>query len=102
MILPMSMVFAFSIAAGNAALVYASTSFVEMMSSCTPVCTVVVAIIFKQSFHKRLTLPVLVVCIGLALCVSGALQFSMMGLLFSLLATLLRSVKAVLQQILMV
>lgn len=100
-ILPMSLVFASSIAAGNAALVYASTSFVEMMSSSTPVCTVVVALVFNQPFHKRLMLPVLLVCAGLALCVSGAIQFSLMGLVFSLLATLLRSVKAVLQQVLM-
>lgn len=102
MILPISMAFACSIAAGNAALVHSSTSFVEMISSSTPACTVVVAIVFQQPFRKQLVWPVLVVCGGLALCASGAMHFSMMGFLFSLCATLLRSVKSVLQQILMV
>jgi len=102
MILPISVAFACSIAAGNAALVYASTSFVEMISTSTPVCTVIVAILFDQPFRKQLVLPVLVVCGGLALCVTGQMKFSTMGCIFSLLATLLRSVKAVLQQILMV
>lgn len=98
---PLALVFAGSIGAGNAALVYASTSFVEMMSSCTPVCTVAVAILFDQPFQKRLLWPVLVVCAGLAVCAAGVMQFSLTGCVLSLLATFLRATKAVIQQILM-
>eukprot|EP00746_Dinoflagellata_sp_MGD_P000301 gnl/MRDRNA2_/MRDRNA2_100535_c0_seq1.p1 gnl/MRDRNA2_/MRDRNA2_100535_c0~~gnl/MRDRNA2_/MRDRNA2_100535_c0_seq1.p1 ORF type:complete len:403 (+),score=52.77 gnl/MRDRNA2_/MRDRNA2_100535_c0_seq1:100-1308(+) len=98
---PLAGVFASSIACGNAALMYSSTSFVEMMSSCTPVCTVVVALLFHQPFDKRLLWPVLVVCGGLATCAAGAMKYSMLGCTFSLLATFLRALKAVLQQILM-
>jgi drug/metabolite transporter (DMT)-like permease len=101
-ILPISLAIACSVATGNMALVHASTSFVEMISSCTPVCTVIVAIVFDQPFRKQLMWPVLLVSGGLCLCASGAVKFSRMGFVFSLLATLLRSVKAVLQQILMV
>jgi drug/metabolite transporter (DMT)-like permease len=98
---PLSVVFTCSIGFGNAALMHSSTSFVEMMSSCTPVCTVIVAILFRQPFNKKLLWPVLVVCVGLAVCASGAMQFSMLGCIFTLLATFLRAVKAVIQQILM-
>lgn len=102
MILPISLAFGCSIAAGNAALVDASTSFVEMVSSSTPVCTVSIAVLFNQPFHQKLMWPVVLTSIGLVLCASGAVEFSMLGFVFSMLATLLRSLKAVLQQILMV
>lgn len=100
-ICPLAVVFASSIGAGNAALVYANTSFVEMMSSCTPACTVVVAILLNQPFQKQLLWPVLVVCVGLIVCAAGVVEFSLIGCVLSLLATLLRAFKAVLQQILM-
>lgn len=97
MILPIAMSFVLSIGASNVALLHSNAAFVEMVSSSTPVFVVLGAVLWGRGFHARLLPPVLVVCLGLALCAAGELRFSVAGFMLAFLASILRASKATLQ-----
>lgn len=97
MIFPIAATFALSVGISNIALLYANVGFVEMIGCCTPICVVLVSTSLGQRFDSHLLMPVLVVCIGIALCASGELKYSVVGFVLSFTACLLRAVKTTLQ-----
>jgi drug/metabolite transporter (DMT)-like permease len=98
---PIAIAIAVSVACGNIALVYSSSSFVEIVGMTTPIATVLVSMSMGQSIQLELLGPLLLVFVGGALTAKGDVHFSTLGLLFSAGAMLPRAIKSILQQVLL-
>eukprot|EP00435_Cladocopium_sp_Y103_P020909 s1440_g5.t1 len=87
----------------NVALTQASVSFVTMLGTCTPVVTYCVELFIG---HRQATwksgVPVLMACVGGALCVRGERSTSLLALLLVLSGCASRSMKSIWQQRLLV
>lgn len=87
----------------NVALTQASVSFVTMLGTCTPVVTYCVELFLG---HRQATwksgVPVLMACVGGALCVRGERSTSLVALLLVLCGCASRSMKSIWQQRLLV
>lgn len=87
----------------NVALTQASVSFVTMLGTCTPVVTYCVELFIG---HRQATwksgVPVLMGCVGGALCVRGERSTSLVALLLVLCGCAARSMKSIWQQRLLV
>eukprot|EP00438_Fugacium_kawagutii_P025885 Skav233695 [mRNA] locus=scaffold1927:304383:322906:+ [translate_table: standard] len=94
-ILPLSICFALSVAMGNLLLGNCSTG-----CSMSPLITVLLAVAFqKKRFSVKTWLSLPVICIGLAICSVKAweLNFNALGAFYATGATVLRSVKSLIQ-----
>lgn len=100
-ILPIAISFSASIGASNMALVGSNAAFVEMVSASGPLCTVLASVAMGLPFKFHKVWPVILVTVGMCVCATGELKFSMLGFCLALFATLARAVKASLQQLLM-
>jgi len=98
---PIACSFAGSIAMNNMALVYSTSSFVEIVGSSQPVVTVLMTLFMGQAFDLRLLGPCLVVVTGCALTSNGTPSFSTLGLLLAAGSNFPRAVKTVLQSLLL-
>lgn len=87
----------------NVALTQASVSFVTMLGTCTPVVTYCVELFIghRQGTWKS-GVPVLMACVGGALCVRGERSSSVVALLLVLCGCASRSMKSIWQQRLLV
>lgn len=100
-VFPISLAFAVSVGANNAALVFSSAAFAEIVGATSPVVSAVLVILFGMPFALRLLPPTLLVVCACALSTSGELNFSPTGMAFCVLSMVARSVKTTLQQYLM-
>lgn len=98
---PVAVSAAISVASNNIALGYANVAFIEMMGGLAPILVVMLTVALGRRYDWKLTGPVCTVCTGVGLCAYGELQFSMIGLLLALFATLMRAAKATFQQVAM-
>jgi drug/metabolite transporter (DMT)-like permease len=98
--MPIAAVLSFSIVINNMALSFIGAGLVEMISGCCPVFVFIIGAL-TQSIDYKLLWPLIVVCIGTAICAEGELRFSFIGLGLALMATCLRAVKSTLQHALM-
>jgi len=100
MVLPISAAFSVSTCFNNEAISVSSANFVEMAGTAGPLCTAFVALALDQPLHRSLLFPLLVVTVGLIVCVSGDVQYSNLAFFLVAFANVSRSVKAILQQVL--
>jgi len=96
---PFSLLGAASIACGNTALVFLYPSFHEMLQNCTPFWTMVLAILIqKRQFSVAAYGAMLLVILGGCLCAVGETsRFPLSGVFFSIMATVLRALRTLLQ-----
>jgi len=96
---PFSLLGAASIACGNTALVFLYPSFHEMLQNCTPFWTMVLAILLqKRRFSTAAYSAMLLVILGGCLCTLGEMSnFPIVGVFFSIMATVLRAFRTLLQ-----
>lgn len=96
---PFSLMGAASIACGNMALVHLYPSFHEMLQNSTPIWTVLAAVILQRKQYNWMTwVSMIPVCAGGALCAYGEQStFLYIGLVFSIMACVFRSVRAIVQ-----
>jgi drug/metabolite transporter (DMT)-like permease len=85
----------------NMALVHSTTAFVEIVGASTPLVTVVMILVMRQPFDMKLLGPCFLVVIGCALTTNGEPHFSLLGLVLATGSNVPRSLKSVLQQVLM-
>lgn len=98
---PIAAAFAINIGANNLSLVYLSAGFVEMINSACPLGVIAITLAMGRHFNFDLTWPVVVVCLGIAMCTTGELRFSFIGFWLAVFATFLRALKNQLQGMLM-
>jgi len=96
---PFSLLGAASIACANVALVFLYPSFHEMLQNCSPFWTMVLAILLqKKRFSTAGYGAMLLVILGGCLCTVGETSnFPIVGVFFSIMATVLRAFRALLQ-----
>eukprot|EP00927_Polykrikos_kofoidii_P072435 TRINITY_DN68554_c0_g1_i1.p1 TRINITY_DN68554_c0_g1~~TRINITY_DN68554_c0_g1_i1.p1 ORF type:complete len:399 (-),score=50.09 TRINITY_DN68554_c0_g1_i1:99-1295(-) len=100
-IIPVAACFSASIGLCNTGLALSNVHFYEMVDSCTPIVSAVITLLLCKPFFPVLFLPLGVVCLGLLCCFTGEIGFSIIAFGFLMSGTVLRSCKAVIQQILM-
>jgi len=98
---PIAVAFAVSVSMNNMALVYSTTSFVEIVGATGPIVTVLMTSVMGKPVDMRLLAPCFLVFVGCALTSTGEANFSWLGLLLSAGSNFPRAVKAVLQQLLL-
>lgn len=101
MVVPISLAFSLSTCLNNEAIAISSANFVELAGTAGPLCTAFVAFAMDDPLPTMLYVPLLVVTVGLGICVSGDVKYTHAALWLVSGANLLRSVKSILQQILM-
>lgn len=101
MILPIAIGFSLSVGINNIALMYCTASFAEMIGGASPLFVIAICLAEGKVFNLKLLMPVLGVLAGVCACASGEVQYSLIGLVLVLLATLLRAYKSHLQHQLM-
>jgi hypothetical protein len=74
---------------------------VEMVSGCAPVFIFFIGALFDRTINYKLLWPVVVVCLGTAMCAEGEIRFSGIGLGLALIATFLKAAKTTMQHTLM-
>jgi len=100
-ILPITTSFGLSLMANNYSLLSCSTSFNEIVSSTSPICTVVVVVLMGMPFDLRLLGPTFVVVAGCAIAATGEAKFSAMGFALVMFGNACRALKGAMQQELM-
>lgn len=96
---PLSACFAFSVAMGNLSLKYIFPSFNQMLGSISPLITVVMAVLLQRKRYNSWTwLSMPIICGGLAVCSTKELNFNWIGAMYATGATVLRSLKSLMQQ----
>jgi drug/metabolite transporter (DMT)-like permease len=100
-IVPIAAILSCSIVVNNMALSYMGAGLVEMVSGCSPAFVFGIASAKSQSVNLKLLWPVLVVCLGTAMCAEGELRFSLIGMSLAMAATFLRAMKSTMQHSLM-
>jgi len=97
---PFSMLSASSIACGNTAIIFLYPSFHEMLQNCSPFWTMVLAIILqKKRFSLAAYGAMFLVIVGGCLCTLGETsKFALVGVFFSIMATVLRAGRTLLQE----
>jgi len=97
-ILPLAAAFAISVAGGNLSLKYIYPSFNQMLGSVSPLITVTIAVAFQHKRYNRWTwVSMPIICGGLLLCSAKEVNFHALGALFATGATIMRSVKSIVQ-----
>jgi len=101
MFVPVAFCFGGSVVMNNVALVYTSTSFVEVVSAAGPITTVAIMVCMRKPCPLVLAVPCLIVFIGCALCSKSDPTCTWLGFFLAAGANVPRSLKTVLQQVLM-
>eukprot|EP00403_Amphidinium_massartii_P006236 CAMPEP_0178382366 /NCGR_PEP_ID=MMETSP0689_2-20121128/6456_1 /TAXON_ID=160604 /ORGANISM="Amphidinium massartii, Strain CS-259" /LENGTH=476 /DNA_ID=CAMNT_0020002567 /DNA_START=43 /DNA_END=1473 /DNA_ORIENTATION=- len=95
---PLAACFAGSVGLGNLSLGYIYPSFKQMVGSAGPIVTVVMSVLFTSKRYNRWTwLSMPLICGGLIVCGKTEVHFSFLGVVFSLVAMVLRSAKSIIQ-----
>jgi len=95
---PVALVVGAALLLNNSALIFGGVAFVAMIGCGTPAITFFIQILIgRASFSMQAVLPLVVVCAGSFMCISGETNATVLSLMLSGLATLFRSLKAILQ-----
>eukprot|EP00392_Amoebophrya_sp_AT5.2_P004931 g4940.t1 len=95
---PLALLFAISVGMGNLSLVYVYPSFSQMVSTATPLITMVLHVCLTHARYNRWALvSVPILSGGFLLCYQHERNYHIVGLLCSLLAAVFRGAKSVLQ-----
>eukprot|EP00440_Ansanella_granifera_P006872 gb/GFBE01007447.1/.p1 GENE.gb/GFBE01007447.1/~~gb/GFBE01007447.1/.p1 ORF type:complete len:418 (+),score=60.94 gb/GFBE01007447.1/:1-1254(+) len=95
-VLPVGLSVGSSLLCNNTALLYGGVAFIAMVGCSTPAVTFFLQLIFgRASFSMKTLMPILVVCGGSVLCVTGETTATVLGFILGGLAAVLRAVKAV-------
>mmetsp|Transcript_80079 Transcript_80079/g.194137 ORF Transcript_80079/g.194137 Transcript_80079/m.194137 type:complete len:337 (-) Transcript_80079:316-1326(-) len=98
-IAPLAICFSLSVGAGNLSLKYIYPSFSQMLSSITPLITVLVAVVLRGTrFNSWTWASMPVICGGLLVCGAQEVNFDINGATLAVVATVLRAMKAVMQE----
>jgi len=98
-IVPLAFCFAISVAMGNLSLKYIYPSFSQMLSSVSPLVTVLMAMTIRRRTYNAWTwISMPVICGGLLVCSTEEVNFSLFGGTAAVLATVLRATKSVMQE----
>uniref|UniRef100_A0A7S3X840 Sugar phosphate transporter domain-containing protein n=1 Tax=Strombidinopsis acuminata TaxID=141414 RepID=A0A7S3X840_9SPIT len=100
--LPVAAAHATSVSVSNIAIVHATISFVEVVSATTPLVTFGTVFLFGQPLRTVLLYPLAVIVMGTIIASEGQVAFSLLGFVLVFSGNILRSVKATMQQILLV
>lgn len=97
-IAPLASCFALSVAMGNLSLKYIYPSFNQMLGAMSPLITVLMAIILEGKRYNMWTwISMPIICGGLLVCSAKEGNFDALGASFAVGATVLRSVKSLMQ-----
>jgi len=97
-VVPLAGCVALSVGCGNLALQYIYPSFNQMLGSTTPLITVIMATACEGKRYNSWTWFSLVfICGGLVICSVEEVNFHILGFLASILATVLRAAKSIIQ-----
>jgi len=97
-VFPIAVVVGAALLLNNSALMFGGVAFVAMIGCSTPAITFFLQIaIGRASLTMQALLPLVVVCIGSFMCITGEKSATVLALLLSTLATFFRSLKGVLQ-----
>lgn len=97
-IAPLAGCFALSVAMGNLSLKYIYPSFNQMLGAMSPLITVLMAIILEGKRYNTWTwISMPIICGGLLICSAKEGNFHALGACFAIGATVLRSVKSLMQ-----
>jgi len=95
---PLAVSFALSVAGGNLALKYVFPSFTQMLGGMTPAITVIIQVaVMGKRYNMWTWLSMPILCGGLAICSAGEMNFHILGCLYAVASTILRSLKSILQ-----
>jgi len=98
-IVPVASCFAISVAMGNLSLKYIYPSFSQMLSSVSPLVTVLVAMAIRRKTYNVWTwISMPVICGGLLVCSTAEINFNLRGATLVVSATVLRALKSVMQE----
>jgi drug/metabolite transporter (DMT)-like permease len=98
-IAPLALVFSASVGMGNLSLKYIYPSFNQMLASVSPLITVLISIlIYRKRYNTWTWLSMPIICGGLLVCSSEEVNFNSTGVVFVVLATILRALKSVMQE----
>lgn len=101
-IVPIGLLSAATIGAGNSVYLYLSVSFTQMLKALTPVYILLCLVLFKVENPKvKVVAAVVLISLGTAIASLGELKFSWTGFLLQSFADLLEGSRLVLLQILM-
>lgn len=98
-ILPVAVCSAATLALGNAAYLYLTVSFIQMLKAFSPVLVLFIAVSFRvDEPTMQVIASVLVICFGTFLASIGEVNFNMFGLILFMLASVAEGVKLVITQ----
>jgi len=97
-VFPVAVVVGAALLLNNSALMFGGVAFVAMIGCGTPAITFFIQILIgRASFSMQALLPLVVVCAGSFMCISGEKSATVLSLMLSGLATFFRSLKGILQ-----
>mmetsp|Transcript_66088 Transcript_66088/g.123275 ORF Transcript_66088/g.123275 Transcript_66088/m.123275 type:complete len:346 (-) Transcript_66088:101-1138(-) len=97
-IAPLAACFAMSVAMGNLSLKYIFPSFNQMLGAMSPIITVIIAVATMGKRYNMWTwVSMPIICGGLILCSVEEINFDALGCFYATGATVLRSVKSLMQ-----
>jgi len=95
---PLAACFALSVGMGNLSLKYIYPSFNQMIGASSPAITVLMMVVFTSTRYNLWTwLSMPVICGGLCICVSGEVNYHILGVLSCIGAAVLRGAKSIMQ-----
>jgi len=98
-IVPLALCFSLSVVCGNLSLKYIYPSFSQMLSSMTPLITVIIAVLLRGKRYNCWTWASMpVICGGLLVCGTAEVNFHLYGAIFAVVSTVLRALKSVMQE----
>lgn len=98
-IMPLAVAYAVSLALGNLSLKYIFPSFNQMLSSMSPLVTVLMSLMLHGKRYNLWTwISMPVICGGLLVCSNQEVNYNLLGVLSVAGATILRAVKSVIQE----
>ncbi|CAH1233147.1 SLC35E4 [Branchiostoma lanceolatum] len=101
-ILILSVVFSTSVALGNVGLNYLYVSFTKMIAATAPLFTIILArVLMGVRPSKYVYCSMVPICMGALLNTVGEVNFHMLGFIATLLSTILRAAKSILQGVLL-
>jgi drug/metabolite transporter (DMT)-like permease len=99
---PIGACYAGTLWVGNAAYLYLSVSFIQMLKALMPVAVFTVGCLFgTNKFNWPTFLNMILVTIGVAIASYGEINFNLVGVMFQMTSILTESVRLVLVQILL-
>ncbi|PRW20839.1 putative sugar phosphate phosphate translocator [Chlorella sorokiniana] len=101
-IVPIGACYSITLWVGNAAYLYLSVSFIQMLKALMPVAVFTVGCLFKtDKFNWSTMLNMLLVTVGVAIASYGELNFNIVGVMFQLGSIFSESIRLVMVQILL-